>query len=227
MYRRYVSPTQNTSLARKQKQTQSKDIMPRQARIVLPGQPHHVVQRGNRRQQTFFRPEDYAAYLTIARTAFQAAEVEVWAYCLMPNHVHLVVTPPSETALAAAVGGTHLRYTRYINAREGWTGALWQGRFSSSPMDEGHFRRCVRYVGLNPVRAGLVAAAADWKWSSVQAHLGMRMDRLVTTGPVRTLLGEEGEDFFDSDLAERELDAFRTALQSGRPLGRAKIEVPG
>ncbi len=129
--------------------------MARTARVVVPGAPHHVVQRGNRGQTTFFSARDYALYLEIAAEAFAAAEVQVWAYCLMPNHVHLIATPARPEALAQAVGATHVRYTRAINRREGWSGFLWQGRFASFPMDDGYFLQCARYVGLNPVRAGL------------------------------------------------------------------------
>jgi len=109
--------------------------MARMARVVVAGAPHHVTQRGNRRQTTFFAAEDYLAYLQIAADEFRAAEVEIWAYCLMPNHVHLIATPGRAEGLAAAVGATHLRYTRQVNRRERWTGYLWQGRFASFPMD--------------------------------------------------------------------------------------------
>ena len=136
--------------------------MARQARVVIPGVPHHVTQRGNRRQRTFFVEADYLAYLKIAAEALGEAGVKVWAYCLMPNHVHLIAVPPESSALARAVGSAHIRYTRMINRRERWTGYLWQGRFASFPMDEDHLIACARYVGPNPVRAGLVAEAADW-----------------------------------------------------------------
>ncbi len=102
--------------------------MARLARVVVPGAPHHVTQRGNRRRQTFFREEDYLTCLHLAAEAFGEAGVEVWAYCLMPNHVHLIAAPSEPAAPAAAVGATHLRYTRQINRRERWTGYLWQGR---------------------------------------------------------------------------------------------------
>jgi len=193
--------------------------MPRHARIVLPGIPHHVVQRGNRRQRTFFREDDYALYLRLAAETCAAAGVQVWAYCLMPNHVHLIVTPSVAGGLATAIGRTHLRYTNLINAREGWTGCLWQGRFGSFPMDDAHFRRCVRYVGLNPVRAGLVAQAVDWRWSSVRGHLNVAADALLTPGPVADLLADAGRDFFDSDLADADLHGFRLACRGGQPLG--------
>ena len=119
--------------------------MARQGRVVIPDTPHHVTQRGNRRQQTFFCDADYVAYLHIAREAFAEAGVEVWAYCLMPNH--LIATPSTPEALAEAVGATHVRYTRQINRREKWTGYLWQGRFASFHMDKAYLRNCARYVG--------------------------------------------------------------------------------
>lgn len=193
--------------------------MPRQARVVIPGIPHHVVQRGNRRLPTFFRETDYRLWLRLAAEAFRAAEVEVWAYCLMPNHLHLVATPARPESLARAVGAANLRYTRRINAREGWTGYLWQGRFASFPMDERRLLTCVRYVGLNPVRAGLAAQAADWPWSSVRAHLGGRPDPLLTPGPLADRLGEAMAGFFDVDVGEEELRRLRRASSTGRPLG--------
>ncbi len=193
--------------------------MARVARVILPGTPHHVIQRGNRRQKTFFGAADYLAYLEIAAEMFARAEVEVWAYCLMPNHLHLIATPAHADGLAQAVGETHVRYTRRINTREGWTGFLWEGRFKSSPMDEGYLRRCVRYVGLNPVRAGLTPRARDWPWSSVRAHVEGRADRLLTREPVQARLGLDMAGFFDSDVPDEDLRALRRAATTGRPLG--------
>ena len=132
--------------------------MARHARVVIPGARHHVTQRGNRRQQTFFSDADYVAYLHLAAEAFSEAGVEVWAWCLMPNHVHLIAAPSRPEALAEAVGATHLRYTRQINRRERWTGYLWQGRFASFPMDDDYRMTCARYVGP---RAGRADGARD------------------------------------------------------------------
>lgn len=195
--------------------------MPRNARIVAPGTPHHVTQRGNRRLPTFLRPEDYRAYLGLAAEAFAEARVQVWCWCLMPNHVHLIATPEDEAGLAKVVGLTHLRYTRLINRREGWSGYLWQGRFASFPMDEAYLRQCVRYVGMNPVRAGLVSRAVDWPWSSVRAHLECHSDPLLTPEPVSRLLAEEPPGFFDVDLPEAAQDALRKVCRYGRPMGDA------
>lgn len=153
--------------------------MARRARIVLPGHPHHVTQRGNRRQPTFFRDEDYALYRDLMIEALAAHAVTCWAWCLMPNHVHLVLEPAGEAGLAGALKHAHQRYTRAINAREKWTGFLWQGRFGSCAMDEGHALAAVRYVELNPVKAGLVERAQDWRWSSARFHVEGREDGLT------------------------------------------------
>jgi putative transposase len=196
--------------------------MARLARVVVPGAPHHVTQRGNRRQQTFFRDADYLTYMQLAAEAFSEAGVEVWAYCLMPNHVHLIAAPTEPAALAAAVGATHLRYTRRINHRERWTGYLWQGRFASFPMDETYLLTCARYVGLNPVRAGLVARAIDWPWSSVGAHLEDRADLLLTPGPLAERLGRRLAGFFEADVEDEARHKLRRASTTGRPLGAAE-----
>ena len=196
--------------------------MPRQARVVIPGAPHHVTQRGNRRQQTFFRDADYLTYLHLAAEAFSEAGVEVWAYCLMPNHVHLIAAPSEPAALAAAVGATHLRYTRQINGRERWTGYLWQGRFASFPMDEDYLLTCARYVGLNPVRAGLTERAIDWPWSSVRAHVEGRVDPLLTPGPLAERLRPNLARFFEADVDDEARRKLRRASTTGRPLGAAE-----
>ncbi|HLI66784.1 MAG TPA: transposase [Caulobacteraceae bacterium] len=195
--------------------------MGRIARVVVAGAPHHVTQRGNRRQTTFFGEKDYRLYHAIAAETFAAAEVEVWAYCLMPNHVHIVATPERPQALAEAVGATHVRYTRAVNRREGWTGYLWQGRFASFPMDEAYLRQCARYVGLNPVRAGIVGRAIDWPWSSVRAHLEGRNDALLTPAPLAERLGPDLDRFFEVDVAEEARRQLRLASSTGRPLGAA------
>jgi putative transposase len=189
------------------------------ARVVVAGTPHHVTQRGNRRQPTFFCLGDYRSYLEIAAAEFSAAAVEVWAYCLMPNHVHLIATPRRPEALAEAVGATHLKYTRAVNRRERWTGYLWQGRFASFPMDEQYLRQCARYVGVNPVRAGLTQRAIDWPWSSVRAHVEGRPDLLLTRAPLAERLGPEMDAFFEIDVAQEARKALRLASSTGRPLG--------
>jgi putative transposase len=195
--------------------------MPRFARIVVPGAPHHVTQRGNRRQPTFFRDGDYVRYLQLAAEWCAKAEVECWGYCLMPNHVHLILTPKTEAGLRAALAPLHWRYSYEINRRERWTGYLWQGRFASSPMDGDYFLQASRYVGLNPVRAGLVARARDWPWSSVRAHLAGADDALVRTAPLLASMHGAIDSFFHADVGDEAGDKLRRAAATGRPLGGA------
>jgi putative transposase len=190
------------------------------ARVVAAGVPHHVTQRGNRRQQVFFSDGDYALYKSLLAEGCEAAGVEVWAYCLMPNHVHLILLPHDEDGLRAALGEAHRRYTRHINAREDWRGYLWQGRFASFPMDERHLLACARYVEVNPVRARLAARARDWRWSSARAHLSGRDDGLVTVAPLLRLVND-WRAFLAEDLPEAALNSIRKSERTGRPLGEA------
>src|SRR3954470_1462160 len=129
--------------------------MARVARLVVPGAPHHVTQRGNRGDKVFFADGDYRFYLSLLSEASKNAGTEVWAYCLMPNHVHMILVPSELDGLRATLAETHRRYTTFINTRLGERGHLWQGRFSSVAMDEAHLVSAVRYISLNPVRAGL------------------------------------------------------------------------
>lgn len=136
--------------------------MSRLARIVVADWPHHVTQRGNRREPIFFEDDDQEIYRDLLAEQAQKARVEVWAYCLMPNHIHLIVVPRTDEGFARAVGEAHRRHTNFVNARGRWSGHLFQSRFASVVMDDAHLVTGVRYVSLNPVRAGLVASAADW-----------------------------------------------------------------
>ena len=120
--------------------------MARLARVINPGFPHHVIQRGNRRQNVFFSDEDREAYLQILKEQSEKYGVKYWAYCLMDNHVHLVAVPMEKDSLARAIGETHRKYTRMINFRENWRGYLWQGRFRSFPVDTVYLYNLVRYL---------------------------------------------------------------------------------
>jgi len=166
-------------------------ILPRTARQVLPGLPHHVTQRGNRRQPTFFHDGDYRLYRHLLAEHCQHAGVDVWAYSLLPNHVHLLLVPQTAGALTEAVGHTHRRYTAAINRREGWTGYLWQGRYGSEPLIHDHeLLAAARYIELNPVEAGLVRRPQDWPWSSARAHLGWQADPLLTSAELIEIVGD-------------------------------------
>ena len=196
--------------------------MARLARVVAARVPHHVTQRGNRRQQVFFSDGDYAAYLALLAEGCRAAGVAVWAYCLMPNHVHLILVPSDADGLRAALGEAHRRYTRRVNLREGWRGYLWQGRLASVPMDETWLLAAARYVELNPVRARLAAKARDWRWSSARAHLAGRDDGVVEVAPLLAL-APDWKGFLAGGLGETEAGAIRAGERTGRPLGGARF----
>jgi putative transposase len=191
--------------------------MARMARVIAPGIAHHITQRGNRRQPTFFGESDYKIYLQLMSESCNRYHVEIWAYCLMPNHVHLVAVPETEDGLSRAIGEAHRKYTRMIHFREGWRGHLWQGRFTSYPMDNIHTIAAVRYVELNPVRAGLVERPEEWPWSSVRAHLTGEDDVLVKVAPMLGEIGDWSRFLMESVNA----DIFRRNESTGRPLGGA------
>lgn len=193
--------------------------MARLARIVIPGIPHHVTQRGNGRQQTFFCDDDYALYRNLLKKHAAAQGVAVWSWVLMPNHVHLILVPENQDGLRAALSRVHRDYAGHIHARDQRTGHFWQGRFGCVAMDEPHLYAALRYVALNPVRARLVASADQWQWSSVHALLDpVRGDGMTQTAPVLDRVGNfaalirSGED-------EDASAALRRAESIGRPLG--------
>jgi len=193
--------------------------MARIARAVAPGIPHHVTQRGNRRQQTFFNDEDYQFYLVLMSEWCMTFQVDVWAYCLMPNHIHLIAVPETKDGLNLAIGEAHRRYSRRINFREGWRGHLWQGRFSSFILDDRYLLACTKYVELNPVRAGLVKKPEDWPWSSAGSHMNGKDDILVKTKPLLEIANKPWEMFLVSDTQEQEIALLRKHERTGRPLG--------
>src|SRR6266853_5482893 len=158
--------------------------MARLSRLIIPGLPHHVTQRGNGRAQTFFDDNDYALYRDLLAASCGAAGVEIWAWVLMPNHVHLILTPRDADGLRRALAPLHRRYAGHIHARRRRTGHFWQGRFGAVAMDEAHLAAALRYVALNPVRARLVSRAQDWRWSSTRAHLSGKRDGVTALKPI-------------------------------------------
>ena len=192
--------------------------MARLARVVAPGLPHHITQRGNRRQETFFEADDYRAYMGLMAEWCAHYGVEIWAYCLMPNHVHLIAVPDDERALGAAIGEAHRRYTRHINFREGWRGHLWQGRFASFPMDESYLLAAARYVELNPVRAKLAKSPKMYAWSSARAHLAAKDDGLVKVPPLLEI-APDWAGLLSSGFNDEDWKHFRKHEHTGRPLG--------
>jgi len=194
-------------------------LMARLPRLVLPSYPYHVTQRGNRRQQTFFEDGDYQLYRDLLAEAACKARTEIWAYCLMPNHVHIVAVPSDEDGLRCTFADAHRRYTGFINARHRWTGHLWQGRFGAVVMDEVHLAHAMRYVSLNPVRARLVDRAEDWAWSSVRAHLAGADDALVVVRPAKDRYGDFASFLGTSADYTEAWQALRRSETTGRPIG--------
>ncbi len=192
--------------------------MARMARIVVPRLPHLVTQRGNRGQQVFFTAEDSLYYRTLVAEGCRTHGVACRAYCLMPDHVHLILVPSDEGGLRKVLGEAHRRYTRRINRREGWSGYLWQGRFASCVLDEAHGLEAARYVELDPVRAGLCARPEHWRWSSARAHLEGRDDPLVGVAPLLERVGD-WRAFLDAGTPAATAKTLERHVRTGRPLG--------
>ena len=194
--------------------------MSRIARLVVPGLPHHITQRGNGRQKVFFDDADYELFLALFGENCKAAGVACLAYCLMPNHLHAILVPPDEDALRAALAPTHRRYAGIKNAQRRKTGHFWQGRYGCAVMDENHLAAAFRYILRNPVAAKLCASPQQWKWSSARAYLKSRDDKLTDTAPmlsrfpdIASLLLADNEAFEDFTVRDDET--------IGRPRGSA------
>lgn len=192
--------------------------MPRMARIVVPGIPHHLIQRGNRSQLVFFKDQDRQSYLNILAHFAKKYDVEIWSYCLMTNHVHLAAVPSTSGSLAKLMSRVHKNYTMMINIRNNWKGTLWQGRYLSYPMDERYLYTCIRYIERNPVRARIVERPEDYPWSSARAHIFKKGDEVLSD----FFMLEQITDW-RAYLAENEnkddLEEIRKNQGTGRPLG--------
>ena len=194
--------------------------MARIARIVLPGHPHHITQRGNRRMPVFFNEEDRQAYLSQVSQSCRHHGVDIWAWCLMTNHVHCIAVPEKEDSLARCFADAHAKYARRINKREGWTGHLWQERFGSSVLDEPHLILAVRYVERNPVRAGIVRVPWEYHWSSAAWHMGKKIeDPLVRNDRILINLIKDWEGFLLEEDEQGLLERIRREAHVSRPVG--------
>jgi len=191
--------------------------VPRTARIIAPSYPHHVTQRGLDKQQVFFSDEDYRDYLRILQEETRRNGVSIWAYCLMPNHVHLVLTPSTKDGLGRAVGETARRYARASNRRRDHDGHVWHTRYYSVTMDERHLLEAVRYILLNPVRANLRKSAGRWPWSSYGAHAA-GADDVIEASPIAGRIGSIAA-FVAVGMARDAADKIRAGTLNGRPLG--------
>lgn len=176
------------------------------------------MQRGVRRQQTFFDNRDYRTYLVLAAEELEKVDLQIWAYCLMPNHIHAISVPGDKTSLSKFFANVHRRYAIKTNARNEWTGHLWQERFFSVVMDEHHLLAGMRYVELNPVRSGLCRRPQDWPWSSARCHLGKIADPLVHDISQLDIIGDWCEYLSVGDDS-RDLKSIRSQTRTGRPTG--------
>jgi putative transposase len=193
--------------------------MPRVARVVIAGLPYHITQRGNRREKVFFRDKDYQQYLKWLKEYSKELGLEVYAYCLMSNHVHLVAVPHREDSLVRVFKPLHMRYAQFINRRRSWKGHFWQGRFYSCPLDETYLWTAVKYIERNPVRARLVRYAQNYDWSSASAHCGKRSDSLLSAH--LPLLGEiaDWEEWLREEEDSEAVALLRRNTGKGIPCG--------
>jgi len=194
--------------------------MPRIARIIAPHYPHHITQRGNNRAVVFFDDEDKAAYLSLLKDYRERFSVDVWAYCLMTNHVHILALPSDEESLSRCIGRTNLLYTQHVNRKYRRNGRLWQNRFFSTIVDTDQYLWAVaRYIEMNPVKSGMVMRPEDYPWSSCRAHISGTADGIVTG---EGFLSDTDRDAYNIFLRQKdpEMDQqIRIKTSTGRPLG--------
>ena len=192
--------------------------MPRTARLVVPDVPYHVVQRGNYRQDIFEDDEDKTFYMELFLQYSKQHKLKLYAWCLMSNHVHFIVEPSSESTLAKVFNTTHMRYSQYFNKKKGVRGHLWQGRFFSCPLDNEHLYEAIRYVELNPIRAGIVSALKECEWSST----GNRLfdDKTIPLNSINHYLEiDDWEAYLKESINEEVIATFKSNTKTGRPSG--------
>jgi putative transposase len=200
--------------------------MPRNSRCVEPGLAYHVTQRGSNRQRVFHTSMDYRMYLGLLREEKEDAEVEVLAYCLMGNHVHLIVRPGREDSLAVLFQRVHGKYAQYLNIRRRRSGHLWQARYYSCPLSERHLWSAMRYVEQNPCRVVMVARPEEYRWSSAGVHLGVRSERepVVDLEFWREQGGaERWRGVHERGSSVDEIRLIRKCTYAGRPYGEEEF----
>jgi putative transposase len=188
------------------------------ARIVVPGCPHHIIKRGNRRQIVFFSDNDKKAYYNLLMRETAKAGIAVWTYCLMDNHVHLIAVPEKKNSLAKGIGRIARNYSLLINIRNDWKGHLWQHRFDSYPLGETHVYSAVRYIERNPVRAGIVERAEDYYWSSARSHVLKEKDGLLSAFYLISEISD-WTSYLREETSESDRNLFESHARTGRPLG--------
>lgn len=201
--------------------------MPRKPRMYLPGVPCHIVQRGNNRQATFFSEEDYRFYLKCLLSATQRYKVNVHAYVLMTNHVHILATPELKESISSTMQSVGRRYVQYVNKEHVRTGTLWEGRYKASLVNaEQYLFSCSRYIEMNPVAAKMVQHPAEYKWSSFRFNAFGEPDQLVKTHEIYQRLGATDElrwqaytALFDTVMDPGEVTLIRNAIACSMPTG--------
>lgn len=200
--------------------------MPRLARTVCAQVPHHITQRGNRREDVFFTDEDRQAYLDWLKEYAEKYKVDILAYCLMTNHIHLIAVPATEEGLQQVLKPLHMRYAQRFNRTRGWKGHVWQGRYFSSPLDDDYLWAAIRYVERNPIRAKRVRKAENYRWSSAGGHCGLRQDALLTKKPYWCRqfegIGDWSAWLTEGDETEK-LGVLRRNIEKGLPCGSDKF----
>ena len=196
--------------------------MPRQARIVFPNLPHYITQWGNRREDVFFTDDQRKRYLAWLKEYSDRHGVEVLAYCLMSNQIHLVAVPRTEEALQRVLRPLHTRFAQRLNREQGWKGHVWHGRFSSSALDNVYMLAAIRYVERYPVRVKLVRKAERYRWSSAAAHCGLTEDAVLTKKRQWQRKMEQTLDWAawlaEADNPEQ-LEVISTHVERGLPCG--------
>jgi len=194
--------------------------MPRIARIIAPGYPHHLTQRGNNRAMVFFDDEDRQTYLKLLAGYARKHALQIWAYCLMDNHVHLLAVPETETALARGIGLTNQVYTQYLNRKLNQSGRVWQNRFFSCLVENEQYLWAVgRYIERNPLKVGLAKSAEAYRWSSAKAHLTGADDAVLSSTSWLDPSERAAYSEFVLDENDEVDEAIRKATRTGRPFG--------
>ena len=198
--------------------------MPRIARAVVPNVPYHITQRGNHRQDVFISIDDRKRYLETLSQYASRYELDIAAYCLMSNHIHLVAIPRKSDSMARTIQTVHMRHTQSVNRAMGWSGHLWQSRYFSTALDDKYFVQAVRYVEQNPVRAGLVRSAVDYPWSSAAFHCGLadRSD-LLHVGEDYKMIFDGWKSILDEVPDQEMIEILRRRTMTGIPCGDDKF----
>jgi len=196
--------------------------MPRQPRLVFPGLPHHVTQRGNYRQNVFSNPADFRKYSYWMVEYAKEYDVKILGFCLMDNHVHFIVIPSGPHSLANLFKIVHTRYSLYKNKSQSKTGHLWQGRFYSNVLDEAYLLRAIRYVERNPLRAGMVDKPWEYIWASTREHVGLERQPIIKTVDFHKILsvleGRNWKKYIENDDEEM-TENFRKNISKCSAIG--------